>query len=279
MSLQNLTIGRKISFGFGLIFALLIIVAAIAYTALGGAGRRLSLFSDSAQETYAAASLESSMQELKLQTTEFLTTGTAQDIAEVEEAKKKLDADLAAAAKLIVEQGRAQEIAKARELLGVYQSAFNDLVANQRARVAIENDTLTPQAKVIADGLQGMLKQAQTQGDMNAAFQISNGLKAFFESTSLVKDFLLTSDAKKATAAADALKVTVSQMLARLEERGLVMIAGEQASGRGPNAALYAVVPSSASKRTRCSSTSCSGWVTMVFVIRQRPSWATLVTW
>src|SRR5690349_23580499 len=41
-------------------------------------------------------------------------------------------------------------------------------------------------------------------------------------------------------------KVTVSQMLTRLEERGLVAIAGEQAGGRGPNAALYAVVPSSA---------------------------------
>src|SRR5579871_4783436 len=41
-------------------------------------------------------------------------------------------------------------------------------------------------------------------------------------------------------------KVTVSQMLARLEERALVMIAGEQAGGRGPNAALYSVVPSSA---------------------------------
>src|ERR1700760_3322086 len=35
-------------------------------------------------------------------------------------------------------------------------------------------------------------------------------------------------------------KVTVSQMLARLEERRLVMVAGEQAGGRGPNAALYA---------------------------------------
>jgi predicted NBD/HSP70 family sugar kinase len=41
-------------------------------------------------------------------------------------------------------------------------------------------------------------------------------------------------------------KVTVSQMLARLEDRGLVAIAGEQAGGRGPNAALYSVVPSSA---------------------------------
>src|SRR3984885_12167916 len=41
-------------------------------------------------------------------------------------------------------------------------------------------------------------------------------------------------------------KVTVAQVLARLEERGLVSVVGEQAGNRGPNAALYAVVPSSA---------------------------------
>ena len=41
-------------------------------------------------------------------------------------------------------------------------------------------------------------------------------------------------------------KVTVAQMLGRLEERGLVAAVGEQSVGRGPNAALYSVVPSSA---------------------------------
>jgi predicted NBD/HSP70 family sugar kinase len=41
-------------------------------------------------------------------------------------------------------------------------------------------------------------------------------------------------------------KVTVAQMIARLEERGLVAAVGEQSVGRGPNAALYSVVPSSA---------------------------------
>src|SRR5262245_44949395 len=41
-------------------------------------------------------------------------------------------------------------------------------------------------------------------------------------------------------------KVTVSQMLARLEERGLARIAGQETGGRGPSAALYSVVPSSA---------------------------------
>jgi predicted NBD/HSP70 family sugar kinase len=41
-------------------------------------------------------------------------------------------------------------------------------------------------------------------------------------------------------------KVTASQTLARLEERGLVEVVGELGGGRGPNAALYAVVASSA---------------------------------
>ncbi|MBM0234196.1 ROK family transcriptional regulator [Micromonospora sp. STR1_7] len=41
-------------------------------------------------------------------------------------------------------------------------------------------------------------------------------------------------------------KVTASQLVERLEERGLVSRVGEQAGGRGPNAQLYAVRPSSA---------------------------------
>jgi predicted NBD/HSP70 family sugar kinase len=41
-------------------------------------------------------------------------------------------------------------------------------------------------------------------------------------------------------------KVTASQMVERLEGRGLVSRVGERAGGRGPNAQLYAVVPASA---------------------------------
>ena len=41
-------------------------------------------------------------------------------------------------------------------------------------------------------------------------------------------------------------KVTASQTLTRLEERGLVAVTGQQAGVRGPSAAVYAVVPSTA---------------------------------
>ncbi len=207
-----MTVGKRIAIGFAALSAVLVIVAVLTYVALGGAGRRLSSFAESAQETYTAATLELAMQSVKLEVNDFLATGSDRSVAAVEKAKGALTAELDRAAEMMQEPERAQLIAKARELSQSYDAAFKALVANNQARAALENNVLTPQSKVIADGLQQLLAQSRTQGDMNAAFQISNGLKAFFEGTSLVNAFLLTSDPAKAAAAADAMKVTVGQI-------------------------------------------------------------------
>jgi methyl-accepting chemotaxis protein len=217
--IKNLTIGRKITLGFALLFGLLGIVAAIAYTALGAAGRRLTLFADSAQETYAAASLESSMQALKLGVNDFLAKGTDESLAACETARNNLDSDLTSASKLIVDPERSAEIAKARGLLSDYNAAFSEIVSLQHAQSAVEKDVLAPQSKSITDKLQQMLGQAKTQGDMNAAFQISNALQAFFECSSLVNSFLLTSESAKAQKAAEALAGTVNQVQKMLKEQ------------------------------------------------------------
>ena len=222
MSLSSLTIGKKTTLGYGLLFAVLAVVAGFAYLALGGAGKRLATFATSAEETYAAATLESTMQDLKLQLAEFLTTGSATDIAEVVSAHQRLETELADAAKHIVDPARAAQIAEARKLLADYHSAFGALVANHRARTTVENDVLAPRAKVVSDGLQKMLADAQSTGDVNAAFPASNALKELFQCESLVNGFLLTSDAAKATAAVTALKATLAQ-IARMEKDQLEM--------------------------------------------------------
>jgi methyl-accepting chemotaxis protein len=210
--MRNLTIGKKITFGFVLLFSLLAGVAVVAYTALGGAGRGFKLFANSAQETYLAASLELSMQTMRLHLTEFLTSGSVEDIARAEASIKKLETDLANVSRFTVDAARSRDIAKASELLAAYRVAFSDLVANHRARTTLETEVLNPQARILADGLQEMLAQARKQGDLNAAFQISNGLKAFFESSSLVNSFLLTGDPSKAKGAHEAIQTTVGQV-------------------------------------------------------------------
>ena len=210
--IKSLTIGRKITLGFGLIFGLLAIISAIAYTALGVAGRRLTLFADSAQETYAAASLESSMQALKLAVNDYIASGTDESKAACDSARYALDADLSKAGSLIIDHERSAQIAHARELLDDYNAAFGELVSNHRSQVAVEDGVLAPQAKTIIDDLEKLLGQAKTQGDMNAAFELSNALQAFFESSSLVNSFLLTPEASKAERADKALGVMVAQV-------------------------------------------------------------------
>jgi methyl-accepting chemotaxis protein len=218
---KNFTVGKRITLGFTVALVVLVVVAAIAYTQLGAAGGRLTQYAGTAKETYAAARLESSMQSVILQVNDFLATGSAQSVAAAKQAKTKLDGDINTAI-TVIDAGRRPDIEHARDLLGQYWKAFEQLVQNHDERVVIETQTLVPQQKIVADGLSQMLAQAKTQGDMNAAFQISNGLKAFFECTSLANGFLLTSDLPKATAATEALKSAVTQ-IQRMEKDQLEM--------------------------------------------------------
>jgi methyl-accepting chemotaxis protein len=212
MTYANLTIGRKITGGFALVFLLLATVTAVAYLALGASGRKFGLYAASAQETNAAASLESAMLTLKMQVNEFLATGDPTSVEQYDKAKTELDADFGIGEQRIVDAGRAFQLAAAKRLLGQYDSAFRRVVENQRQLGQVERETLTPASAEITGALQKMLTSARDQGDMNAAFTISSALKAFFECTSDMSSFLLTSRPEQAAAARAALDVTLGQI-------------------------------------------------------------------
>jgi methyl-accepting chemotaxis protein len=222
MNFAHLTIVRKIALGFGLVFLLLTTVTVSAYLALGASGRKLSLFADSAQETNTAASLEASMLALKMQVTEFLATGSDASVENYDKAKSELDSEFDQAADKIVDSNRAMQLASAKRLLAEYDAAFRHLVENAGQLAAIDRETLEPASTEIANDLQKMLTSARDQGDMNSAFKLSNALKAFFECTSHVNSFLLTSRSDAADAARAALGVTLTQ-INRLEKDQIEM--------------------------------------------------------
>jgi methyl-accepting chemotaxis protein len=217
MHFTHLTIARKIACGFGLVFALLTCITVIAYLALGAAGRKLTQYAESAQETNTAASLEASMLTLKLQVNEFLATGSAESVDGYNRAKGALDAGFEGAERRIVDPERASQVASAKRLLADYDAAFRRLVVNAGQLAAVDRETLEPAAAEIASDLQKMLTSARDQGDMNSAFKLSNALKAFFECTSDVNAFLLTSRSEAADAARTALGTALAQ-IARIEK-------------------------------------------------------------
>jgi methyl-accepting chemotaxis protein len=212
MNIAKLTISRKIALGFGLVFAVMTAVTLVACLALGAAGRKLALYADSAEETNAAASVEASMLALKMQVNEFLATGSDASVQSYNRAKSALDSGFGMAEMRMVDPGRAAQLASAKRLLADYDGAFRHLVDNAGQLAGVDKEVLQPAAAEIASDLQKMLTSARDQGDMNSAFKLSSALKAFFECTSDVNAFLLTSRPEASDAARAALGVTVTQI-------------------------------------------------------------------
>ncbi|MBA3849781.1 MAG: hypothetical protein C0502_07270 [Opitutus sp.] len=193
MTTGSLTIGRRIAFGFTLVFVLLGTVAAIAWFALGASGRKLTEYAGSAKETNTAATLAAAMIEVKLQVNEYLASSTAQNAQAYRTAKQRLDQEMGAAEQIIKDPERHAQVKEASRLLSQYDQAFQQIIATTAKLDAVVAGQLTPQGDAIAKGMQQVLTDARGNGDMNGAFKVSNALKAYFECSSLVNSFLLTS--------------------------------------------------------------------------------------
>ena len=218
MKLPSLTIGRKITSGFALVFALFLVVASIAYLALGRAGKGLADFSDSTAETNVAANLETSMLNLRMSVNEFLASGSQESIAGYDKNRKALDTAIAAAAADMTAPERADDIAAAKKFLVEYDVAFKktiDLLNERQAEVA---NTLDPRALAIGDALKGVLLSARQSGDQNASFKTSSALQAFYEGLASVNSFLLTRAAAHAEKTRESFAAVTKQVVSMEKE-------------------------------------------------------------
>ena len=192
------TIGQKITAGFALVFALLVIVAVIAGFASRQAGRGLTAYSSTTAETNVATNLESAMLSLGKSVNEFMVSGSDESIANYTQNQKALEAALAKATQVVVDPVRAKEIVEAKKFLADYEAAFQksvDLFHESKQEIS---STLDPRAKAISEALKGMLVAARQSGDQSASFKTSNALQNFFEGVASVNSFLLSHDAAHA---------------------------------------------------------------------------------
>jgi methyl-accepting chemotaxis protein len=213
----TLTIGRRIAFGYTVVFVLLGAVAVIAWLALNASDRSLATYAGTTRETAAAANLESSMLALKLRVNEYLANPSAEVQQGYTEAKATLDRGLGEASRVITDPARAAQLADATQVLGRYDKAFVALVENSRKTDAINAEQLTPRGAELAAGLQKVLNDARTSGDMNGAFKVSSALKSYFEASSLANSYQLTSRKEYADSARAGIK-SVAAEIAKLQK-------------------------------------------------------------
>ena len=211
-----MTIARRIGLGFTLVFVLLGAIAAVAWYALGASGRNFSKYAGTTNETAAAEALAASMTELKLQVKEYLVASTPENETSYKEAKRRLDAGLKDAGGVFQDPERAAQLAGAAGLLQRYDAAFQQIVAvTGRLDTSIAS-ALRARGLEITDGLQKVLADARSNGDMNGAFKVSTAQKAYFESSSYANSFRLSSKVDDATAAQTSIGI-VADSIAKLQ--------------------------------------------------------------
>jgi methyl-accepting chemotaxis protein len=207
-----MTIGRKITAGFSAVLILFAAVAIGTYVALGRAGRKFALYSQSASETNVAAAFEAAMLQVRMHVNEFLLSGSETAAQAYAQSKTEAEQQLKIAQQVIADSERASELASARKLFDDYDDAFRQIVDNRKLCGDLQKNTLEPSAASIADSLQKLLTGARNTGDMNASFQISTALQGFYSATSSVNSFLLTSDPGTADQARQSLAALQTQI-------------------------------------------------------------------
>lgn len=201
MNLSSFTVGRKITAGFILVFALFGAVTATSYYALGVAGRGMEAFSAGTAEANAATNLETAMYAVCLGANRFLASGRVADIEYYKTAQSGLKAAIAVATKEIIEPARAKEIEEARAYLDQYDQAVLKIVEVFATRDRVMAESVSPRATEINASLKGLLEASRLSGDQNAQFKASLSLQNYFEGIASANSYFAARDE------ADAVKV------------------------------------------------------------------------
>ena len=218
MKLPSFTIGRKIGIGFFIVFVIFIIVAAVAWLALGSAGQGLKNYSSSTVETNLAAQLEVSMLTLSKDVNEYLVSGSAAALTAYNQEQKNLLATFEQATKVVDDPARNAKLVESHKLLDDYDKAFRRIVDLRNLQAKEVANTLDPRSAEMAEALRGMLVSARQSGDMSASFKTSSALQNLFEGLTFVNSFQLANDASQATKAKDSFTALQKQVAAIQKE-------------------------------------------------------------
>ncbi len=207
-----MTIGRKITAGFTAVLLLFAAVAIGTYVALGRAGRKFVLYSQSASETNVAAAFEAAMLQVRMHVNEFLLSGSESAAQAYAQSKSEAEQQLKIAQQVIADSERATELVSARKLFDDYDAAVGQIIENRKVCSDLQKNALEPRMVAIAESLQKLLAGARATGDMNASFQISTALQGFYSATSSVNSFLLTAGQDSANQARQSLAAMLVQI-------------------------------------------------------------------
>ncbi len=131
--LANLTLGRKIGFGFAAVLLLMAAVAGAGFIGLGHANDGVEAYRALSRENTLAGDFQVELLMVRLDLKEYLLTKSDQTLANYEKNRAILVKTLDDASSAITEPARAQIVRDIRQQLGAYEATLKELIAAVKA--------------------------------------------------------------------------------------------------------------------------------------------------
>ena len=149
---SNLSIRIKILAGFGLVLAILAIVAANSYFSFTGVASDVSAYSNAAEEASISAKIETNFLKVRMEIREYANTGAEEHVKAIDALVPKLQKELDEARTVVVSPEHGAKVAEITKAFGEYMSLFTRMRAAKTEHDSLVKEHLFPQTeKIVGD--------------------------------------------------------------------------------------------------------------------------------
>jgi len=192
--LQDFKISTKVFVGFGSIFLLLVVIALVGYSSLGGADENFQSYRSLARQTNEAGRIQANMLMTRMGVKNFIITANKENISDVHSrAQTTLDL-IPHARELTTDPEFLKVVDTVEEELNSYVSYFNMVTKKQALRNDLVNDKLNVTGPQMEKKLSAIMKSAFDDGDADAAYRAGMTLRNLLLARLYVVKFLVDND-------------------------------------------------------------------------------------
>ena len=174
---KEMSLAKKLGFGFSMILALLIVVSTVSFFTIESASSEFVNYRGLARDTNLMGRVQANMLMVRMNVKDFIITGSDKDKKQYADYVKKTRVFTAEAKREIQNPERARLVEKASSSLVDYEEGFKKVEKARDVRNQLVNKFLNIKGPFMENTLTEILESAEKDKDMSAAYYTAISLK------------------------------------------------------------------------------------------------------
>lgn len=196
--LKNMKIGVRMGAGFGIVIALLGIVAALSFHALTTATDDFSEYSGLTLNSDNAGRVESGVLKMRLAALAYYDTKDESQLKAEEESSAELEKILAESKKEAIDDEQRNVFSQIEDMHINFNSSFKEIADLEHHFGEVQKNNLDKNGTQIEKNLDDLLQNARSKNDTNKSYVITRALQSFLQARLYIVDYLESGNADDA---------------------------------------------------------------------------------